>query len=189
MSFLKPMNVLKLLVIVLLLCALSGCIGQAIGEALGEAIGEMFKMQMVLAMPMAINPQIYYCANGCWPQSSQELECFCSDPNNNCLPLLDKRIKAEYSELPDKRLHVTYHMPNFQNPSDPCTVTVAATLNIPDANNCSSVKEMRGVYFQMVRDCLDPNAVNKKNNKEQMKYKEDNTFLPPLILPPPHHHH
>lgn len=187
MNFLKPINILKLLIFVGLLFPLSGCIGKAIGEAFGEAFAEIIKIQMIVGMPMTVNPQIFYCQNHRWPQSTQELECFCSDPNNNCLPLLNKNIEVEYSELPDKRLHVMYRMPNIQNPADPCKVTFAITLNIPDANDCSCLKEMRKVYFQMLRDCLDPNAVRKRANEKQKKDEANNTFLPPVILPPPHH--
>jgi hypothetical protein len=131
MSMLKSIKVLKFLIIVISLCVFSGCIYKAVGESIANTMKE----SMTDVMPVITNTQVFCVKNGHWPQSYDQLRFFCSDPNNECLKTAWEHITAEFQQLPDGRLHSTYHLHNV---SDPCAIiSFETTMNIPEPNKSS----------------------------------------------------
>jgi hypothetical protein len=178
----------RVLVIVVLFCALSGCNPKPESEPFDK---EAFSINAIRTWLVCISAGDFYVANGYWPLSDDELEIFCSDPNSRCGRVPWNRIEGQYTELPDGRLRVSITSNDLP---DPCSLSsFAFTLNIPDPNIAAKIKQQclsdpntdirRVLECALRKEFADSNKPAKSNRN-----KHDDTYWP-VVIPFPQHHH
>lgn len=133
-SGIKLIRFLKLLLAAVLICMMCGCTVKKKENQFAKAVSP----EMMIAAPLAANPQFFYCQSGSWPKSFNDLKFFCSDTDNKCVPIQWDRLDGGFMELPDSTLHIIC---DVSGTSDPCEILrLDVILNVPEPNFCTAYK-------------------------------------------------